>query len=239
METNGNNNLTCGSEGELVAYLYAEATPAERERFESHLLACTACTDDFAEMSEARFSVFEWQKKEFAPMATPSIVIPYEKARAAGWSFGSLISFNWPTFAMASALLVAVAAIGFWSLGRGSNDVDQIAGKTKADVAVAEIAPPVDSQIAAELQPTDIVANEKPRVVTVGVDTAPAKAATAVRRPRTNIRTRGISPKFDGDEAVVTPQRANRRLPSLTADIDDDDKSLRLTDLFDKLDTRL
>lgn len=233
METDFEHILACGSEGELVSYLYGEATAAERTRFESHLLECTACTDEFAELSDARFGVYDWQRKEFAPMETPAIVINYARPEAAaavvGWR--SLLSFNWPTFAMAAALLAVVAVAGFWALGPAGNGGGQIASDTSVTNGIREVAP-----VAA---PEPAVSDPGMKVVveTRSPEVIPIRVSATQRRPRIAASSRKNINRLGSDEALVTPQRLNRRLPSLSAEADDDDKSLRLADLFDKLDT--
>jgi hypothetical protein len=80
MLSNGSKN-NCPFEHEIVSYIYDEMHGSERLKFETHLSDCSICTDDFAAVSDARFSMFEWRKEEFAQLATPKIVIPYESKK--------------------------------------------------------------------------------------------------------------------------------------------------------------
>ena len=70
--------ISCGHESDIVSYIYDELTDAARTQFEAHVADCSDCIDEFAAVSYSRFSVFEYQKQEFAPLATPVIRIPYE-----------------------------------------------------------------------------------------------------------------------------------------------------------------
>src|SRR5205823_10518511 len=73
---------SCEVFAEIGSYLYNETSAAERRRFESHLSNCDMCTDEFAAISNARFSIFEWQREEFANLPTPEFHIPYAVTRA-------------------------------------------------------------------------------------------------------------------------------------------------------------
>jgi len=72
---NAKNN--CPLTGEIVSYIYGELEGKAEFEFETHLADCTACTDEFAAVSESRYSVFEWKKEVFDPLPTPSFDVPY------------------------------------------------------------------------------------------------------------------------------------------------------------------
>ena len=117
MLTNGN-NANCGFADEIVSYIYDESGEVERRKFETHLAGCSTCTDEFAAISNARFSVFEWQKEEFAQLPTPKIVIPYardavrDQADSPGFfaSLGAFLTF--PRFAAAAGAIVLGVGLG-------------------------------------------------------------------------------------------------------------------------------
>jgi hypothetical protein len=50
-------NLMCQYSVSVVPYLYDELHPRETAIFEAHLEHCTTCTDEFAGLADARFSV--------------------------------------------------------------------------------------------------------------------------------------------------------------------------------------
>ena len=72
-----NDKNACEFSSEIVEYIYGELAPANRERFETHLADCTACIDEFAAVSNSRYSVYEWRKIEFEPLETPVFEIPF------------------------------------------------------------------------------------------------------------------------------------------------------------------
>jgi anti-sigma factor RsiW len=230
MEAKANN---CEFANDVVDYLYGEANEARRNAFEDHLLDCTACIDEFAEVSNSRFAVFEWQRDEFAPLATPQFVIPYDDARpglvaglrerfSAGWAA--------PAFAFAAIAIVAGLAFVF-------------AGGTTSEQAVAEVEKPLELQ-----KPSTPVDTKAPEVVT-SVATIPARASAAgvktAERPRLAARMPRPA-RTEKRVAVQSPSatiqaRATtvRRAPVLSSDAEvDDDESLRLADLFDSEGTR-
>src|SRR5260221_7713901 len=73
-----NNGSGCFSAEDLMSYLYDEITPAERNHLDVHLAGCRTCTEDFATVSESRFSIYEWQRNDFAALQTPTISGPWE-----------------------------------------------------------------------------------------------------------------------------------------------------------------
>ena len=52
---NNGKKQECGFADDIVGYIYDEIGQAERRKFESHLVGCMACTDEFAGISNARF----------------------------------------------------------------------------------------------------------------------------------------------------------------------------------------
>jgi hypothetical protein len=51
----------CERAGELVAYFYGEASPAERESFDAHLASCGVCRDELAAFAGVREAVGHWR----------------------------------------------------------------------------------------------------------------------------------------------------------------------------------
>lgn len=246
MLTNGEEKSLCGHRDELVSYLYAEMAEDQRERLEAHLLDCTACTDEFAGLSEARFSVFEWQKEEFAPLATPEFTIPYEKvavaaradaATAGRFGLRSLITFSWPAFAMASIALVAVGSVAVWLVGSRGGAVEKVATNTAVEKHAPE-KPAAAAPVVREEPKSEVAVTETPAGPARSREIVPVKASATPRRPRPVPHKLDV-PDIKADEAVVSPGKEPLRAPSLSAQVDDEDKSLRLTDLFDTLDSKM
>lgn len=222
-------NKECGFEHEIVSYMYDELGAADRTRFETHLVDCTSCTDEFAAVSLSRFSVFEWQKEEFAHLATPDIVIPYEAGTVAVESGGWFAGFA-EIFALARSPLVVGAAfavvlgigfIGFNLVGTGGNEI------------ASNIVPPVVTEQKVE-QPKEI---GSPAAI-VDEDSIAPDEIRPVTTPSRDIRpkvARQASPsrRVVENRSVPNPTRQARRAPVLGDLADDDEDSLRLSDMLD------
>lgn len=233
---NNGNKQNCGFTDEIVSYIYGEIGSRDRMRFERHLAACPVCTDEFAAISNARFSVFEWQKEEFADLPTPQIVIPYgstSNAGVAGESFGTLSairawlsSLSLPT-AVAAALLVCVGltVLGVKFLGSRDQPIATIGtvpmSPTDTDTAVTS-APDPEHAETTERKESVKPAQPVKAAVTQSRRSLP-HASPAVDRPSNNF---AVAPK-------QTPQTP--KAPVLNSYEDNDDSSLRLADLFDEV----
>lgn len=236
---NNGKNTTCGFSDEIVSYIYDEATPAGRKSFEAHLAGCALCADEFAGISEARLSMFEWQREAFSTLETPEIVIPYVKkafraepiepvgvfAGLRGW----LTITNWPV--TVAAVLVICAGLGLLAMtfiGRGATEV---ASNNMDKVAVAPVA--IENKT---VQPPEVAG------VTVPLDPTPptqnVASIKAVDTPRIRPNRPAVNPvqrratELNAGRARV-PQ--SRKPPVLNSYDDSDDRSLRLTDLFDDI----
>ncbi|CAN5351592.1 hypothetical protein BH10ACI2_BH10ACI2_11810 [soil metagenome] len=226
----------CPFADEIVSYIYDEFGGQEQTAFEDHLADCMKCTDEFAAVSEARFSVFEWQREEFAPLATPRIVIPYE-TQTASWFDGVkafLAGSMWPVGVAASLLLIAGFAFVL------TNRTSEVA--TGVNTGVTTPAP----KIVAPSTQVELANNTIPQVV-ASKDEKVTKASTTVTKA--NLEGRPVRAKalqtvrpsrLLTAEAVrtettgVDPKKQLRKAPALSNFDEDDDNSLRLADLFDE-----
>ena len=112
------NNMSCGRENDLIAFLYGEQDAAERENFSRHMRDCSACISQFAAFSNIRESVVAWRNASLVSVASgvnqPAAVGAQQKtpsARAAIRGFFDL-SPLWMKGAMAFAsVLLCVLAV--------------------------------------------------------------------------------------------------------------------------------
>lgn len=65
-KTPNSHNLNCGRQEDLIAYLYDEASDAERDSFEKHLGECGACSRELKSFQSVRHELSLWQVP-FAP----------------------------------------------------------------------------------------------------------------------------------------------------------------------------
>ena len=71
--------FTCTDKDTLVAYVYGECDPAERQLVESHLAACQACADEVQGFRGVRTTLAEWVPPE---RAAGFRIVPEEVADA-------------------------------------------------------------------------------------------------------------------------------------------------------------
>ena len=87
----------------LVAYLYGECEPRERERVEAHLAACARCAGDAAAFRSVRGALEAWMPPEPAPGLR---VVAEREPRRARW-----LPFAWrPRRELAAAAGIVLAA---------------------------------------------------------------------------------------------------------------------------------
>ncbi len=241
---NNGNKQECGFADDIVAYIYDEIGSAERGKFESHLAGCTACTDEFAGISNARFSIFEWQKEEFAHLSTPEIVIPYAPKKREGVETAGIFAglrdlltlSSWSSAVMVAGAVVICIGLGFVAVNYLSNS-SQVAGNNNP--VVTEQAVPL---VTAPNQPDVAVVPTLPSQKESNLNTAITASNKTVQnreiRPvRATMQTRRVRFEKNLTASTQTVQpliQQKRKAPALTAYADEDDKSLRLADLFDE-----
>jgi hypothetical protein len=225
------NNL-CALGGDMLAYLYNEMAEADRDRFDLHLIECDSCTDEFAEISQARYPVYEWKKLEFEPMLTPVIVLP---AAAISWFDKAKATFSFtPRFSVAMAgfaviLLLAVAGLSW--LGFRSD---------KDELAQSKIVDPSRSPIpSVEPPPVPKAANRDDSRTVTTKSTPSKKDGNASVSDVQAVKISVPKPKntVNKDAKTRTPAKRDVTAPGLTQFADDEDDSLRLAELFNDIDT--
>lgn len=239
---NGKDKNSCLFGEELVSYIYGELPTAKHNAFESHLLNCSACTAEFADMSMSRLGVFEWHRDEFLPLATPHFVIPYEKTAVAepeySWVDALRGLFSPARFAMAggafAVLAVAFTAIYVATSSTGSNvavgvteSVTPVAVPDQREVAASKDFVKIDEENAAD---TTTVSNDQPQRVNKTPDPKDTKViqVKSVKKP-----VNRITQSQSAQKAPVT-----NNAPRLGTYVETEDTSLRLADLVADIDTK-
>jgi hypothetical protein len=231
----------CGFNGDLVPYMYGELAGETQTLFESHLLTCVDCTDEFAELADARFSVYQWHKLEFVPLASPVISIPYDRAEAAVVRGGLLNSFRElfaiRTPAMAISILAVVIGIAFAVVFLMPESDQRFADNVVVDDEMS-------TQPVAD-KPGPVVAVEPAAAIAAKIERPAAEPArNVVRAVRKNTSRQDPKKRITFAEENRSSSDAETRwqnftaqrsddLPVLTNYEDSDDRSLRLTDLID------
>ena len=238
MKTNGK-ITNCEFESEIVSYIYDELATSERAKFESHLAGCAICTDEFAGISNARFSVFEWQREVFAPLKTPEILVPYERpvktgaaAENEGWFAGLRASlFGWPGLAGAAAALLVTFGAAYLAFNYKPVGEQPTAGIDPPAV-IKETPASLPKNNVTERQPS----TDTPKPEVAVTNTPPTKeykvvrASNVDRKPKQikNLTAESLPP------ANVNKDVPKQKAPALSTLEEDDEGSLRLADLFDE-----
>jgi hypothetical protein len=222
-----NINKACPITDEIVSYMYGEIGGAAELEFETHLAGCMVCTDEFAEASNARFSVYEWKRDVFDPLSTPHVVVPYgENAVQPNYIAGLIAAVRaWTEglgvpLAVAAGLALCIGA-GVIVFSYFANAERQVA----TNVAVPAVVVPD-----AAVPPTEKRVIDEPSTAPVPVTISTTRPERAVRRVQKNVDRPVKSYAIDRNPA---PQA--RKAPVLTAYQETDDNSLRLADLFDEV----
>jgi anti-sigma factor RsiW len=212
---------------EIVSYMYDEMPVAERPKFEEHLTKCQACTDEFAAVSFARFETYDWKRNEFDALATPQIVIPYKEKAV---PFGQRL-YAW--LGWASAVPVAAALIlafgYFFLVDRNSNDQPAVAKAVQGPPSIdaGTVTAPPDVEVPTIAVTTRNGGISQPVVRQAALKRKPALPKTFVARsivPGINVR----------DDVAINIPSQSRPAPRLGLNDEDEDRSLRLADLFEQ-----
>ena len=228
MENPGNEYL-CGRADEIVSYIYGEIDGTPRTEFENHLRDCVICTDEFAMISDARFSVFEWHKEVFAELPTPQFSIPrvVEPRRSTGVVSSLVAALSGSGWA-APAVAVVLLSIALGSYYLTSSDAPADLGRVefnKAEIATVDDSSdisrrdPVSSDVDGRIGSTEPLLRNDP------VSSKPRTIAARASRTESS-KIKSTKTAKDASPRAVQP------VLSRYADIED--KSLRLSDLLDE-----
>ena len=240
---NGKDTDSCLYGEELVTYIYGELPTAEHNAFESHLLNCSSCTAEFADISMSRLGVFEWHRDEFVPLATPHFAIPYEKTAVAvatthSWLDAFRGLFSPARFAMAGGTF-AILAVAFTTIyvATSSTGSNVAGGETEM---VTPVAVPAQPELVAgknsektdeeNVDETTNASNDRPqRVSNTQFSTSPKVVRVkSVKKPANRVT--------QSQTAQKTPVTSNA--PRLGTYVEPEDTSLRLADLVADIGTK-
>jgi len=256
---NNNHNSDCSFSAEIPAYIYGEIGEREKSGFENHLENCSNCTDALADSAFARFSVREWRDAEFAHLKTPVVNIPYERKNiisdvSDSWlaRLRQYVSLS-PAWATAGGAM-AVLAIGIGLVFAAVNllqtvEVVEVYNQNSAKTAVSpttqvivqksekfsEQSPeppnknvePIQPEVARQDSRNRTIDGQKSNASKISSNAAPNKV---VKRNPQNASTNNRLTA--GTVNKTNPTKA-RQIPALVNFEDEEDKSLRLAELFD------
>lgn len=229
--------------GRIVSYMYQEMAPADRLVFEEHLRSCSACVDEFAEIADARFSVYEWRMVEFEAIPTPEIVIPFKASARVSW-FGKLreafaAAPAWTAVGFSSASAAAVVlAIGLYIYQSPKNvDVASNVGNAGSiESVMSEQSNITEVPIGVESAEVFKEPEIQQPVATPFEVSNPARPdrVAAPQRAKADRRVKA-EPRQVQPERVVERRQQPVTLPTFTEFAEQEDESLRLAELFDDI----
>jgi hypothetical protein len=121
----------CDERDQLVEYVYDEADPAGRARFEAHLASCDRCREELTEFRQVRTKLLAWDVPDHG-----SVWTPFVSARALPWYR------QVPTWALAAAasLMLVVGGLGGFAAHSWLTSPKTVASVASGaqDVTVAE-----------------------------------------------------------------------------------------------------
>lgn len=237
-----NGNSGCGYSDEIVSYIYGELGSTEMRQFETHLGSCSECTDEFAAISNARFSVFEWHKEEFAHLATPEIVIPYadKRTEVAPVKVSGILAGLYELIASVRSPVMVAAGL-FLLVGLGIITLTFIRSGNEGLIASNQEVPPV-SERSTQIPSIDASPGgslTEPETGKPEIDTLPNKVTpvVAAKVGQETRPTRAVSSSMRRSNVNTGIRNSSqaRKAPVLSEFNDDEDDSLRLSDLFDEI----
>ncbi len=264
MLINNHKNLSCGFTEQMVSYFYDENNQAEKAVFEAHLTNCPDCTKELAGFGLVRSSIIEWRHEEFFKLETPAFEIPTIKtvnqsveSNSGSWfsDFRKMFLFNPMTATAVLAALIVCVGLVFIAINSWNNlEVAEVDNKNNGIIVAS---PTVDK---INEQPIETIANDNsdksspnkfPKSTgTESKDSQPLPIRVKRLVPSDSVRasdnTKNNSEKPETVRNVKETNKENKKttavqkqqVPNLTTLDDDEDKSVRLADLFEEIGTK-
>jgi len=260
MRNNSPQNFNCEFALETIDYIYGEMNVGRKNAFQVHLNKCSDCAAEVHEFSDIKFSIQDWKTSEFDKIVTPKFEIPNQKINHVVIA-NEKISFldtikSYFRFAPIVSGAAAIAVLAFL-IGSGifllrNDDNQMVAEKTPA----ADLSPTpniVRGSVNSDTKKPKIAETNKPSnenpspVLADGKDktiekSVPVKASNKVITDEKNQTVKTIEKKSapigninnKNQKAVRTDKKS--RLNDLPDE--EEDNSLRLSDMFADLDTK-
>jgi len=256
MNTN-HKKSNCGFSEQLVSYLYGETVGAENTAFEAHLSNCSICADELEAFSGVQFSINDWKVKEFANLAAPSIEIPYREAEKTAEVSNAKVSWlsslreifslsprNWSLAGASLAVLAVCALVALFALN-SSKDKD-VAESNKTNPIIAPTVEKMPSETNSngnqnnpsekQTNPANTPKSTQPDVAVTVPSPTNSRVVKASNNPRPTQKIDNTnSPKNNEQKRT---NKNNEIAPKIAVDDEEEDKSLRLAELFDEIDTK-
>jgi hypothetical protein len=238
-DRNHNSNGNHGAD--LISYLYGEMDENTRSAFESHLAQCDGCAVELGAFSDARLGVVEWRRNDFDRLATPEIAISRETTRVAlaplrekKGLFASLAELigSASVFAKVGVGLAAAALlIGFVYFAlvppSGNRDIAVKKVDKSAETSVQ------NESVADKRKEVAVLPDKTPKHI---VTPAVVHPTPVVKHRSANIQLAVSYPKVRNNVIRrIGSETAKKVAPRLNLYDEEEDRTLRLSDLFSEI----
>ena len=259
-------NSPCDFTEQTVSHFYDEATAAEKADFEAHLTNCSDCTDEFAGFGFVRSSLMEWRDEEFFKLETPVFKIPTTKtlsqtveSDSRSWfsDFRKMFSFNPMTATAVLAILIVCAGLVFFAVNSSKNsEMAELDTKNSEKIVASPTVVNVNEEPKEEMIAQDNSEKSLPGKSSKIADIEPRDLQSLPIREKQLVPSNSVvrvSDKMKNNseksETIPNLKAANkenkksttmqkRQIPNLMILDDDEDKSVRLADLFEQVGTK-
>jgi hypothetical protein len=243
-----NYNSPCSFAEEIVEYIYDEMNGEAKAKFETHLAKCNSCADELTGFGVVRSQVSDWKLKEFSSLANPMIELPIVQPVAntrvlRRWfeDLRNLVMLS-PAFGSSAAFAVLAICLGIGYFAVSSNkqiDNDLVASKAPVvnQTPPVKISPmpnvePLKTQVEnADNKPKSVPSKPIVEVVKATSSTPKKVIIQALQTESKPVIVPKNKPKRGAKPAAAPKQSEVNLIPN----DDDDDDSLRLSDLFDEV----
>ncbi|HEY0426539.1 MAG TPA: zf-HC2 domain-containing protein [Pyrinomonadaceae bacterium] len=259
-----NNNSTCRFQEEIVSYLYDEASVPENAAFVAHLTNCASCADELTAFGFVRSSIQEWRTEEICSLDMPALEIPALKtAKIEQKTLISNESNSWletlkrlfalsPRLAFGSIAFIALAAcVGLIFVIANFSSNKNIAGKenqASEQILASNNNTKIEEKISTPKDEKNYASQPAPENQEKAENKFPEKQPLvkkeSIVKTSAASKNKSSAPKSNNTFAVSDKNNKNRNdkiqkqeIPTLSNFDDDDDKSLRLADLFSEIGT--
>ena len=262
MLNNSYKNSSCGFTEQMVSYFYDETNQAEKAVFERHLTNCSHCTDELAGFGLVSSSLIEWRDEEFFKLDAPVFEIPTIKtvsqsveSDSSSWfsDIKKIFSFNPITATAVLAALIVFVGLIFIAINPSKNpEVAEVDIKNSERIVVSPTVDKIDEQpietITKRTSDASLPSKSPKSTDTESKDLQPLPIREKRFAPSNSVvrisdKTKNNSEKGETNRNVKETNRENKKsmavqkqpVPNLTTLDDDEDKSVRLADLFEEI----
>jgi hypothetical protein len=256
-----NHNSSCNFSDSLISYLYDEIGEKEKSRFESHVSNCSACADEISAFGGVRASVQNWRETEFYKLPTPVIALPSEPEKATILTTGTTVASRswlaglrelfslspaWTGAGVACAALAICAGLFYVAVSSLQSDRSDVAAEANKNASVASLPSPTvqttttasnagtnDGQTFEAPKPEISKDKKQNRSKSAPVsERAVVNENTSVKAVKANVTPK---PAVNKEKPLPNVKKAPKQTDIEFTTREEEDKSLRLSDLFDEV----